>query len=567
MEHRTSLPCLVLVVMVAQLPANAQHQTVVDAPDLSVGYRSVLPAPEEGTYATAHHEGDLTVFRFNADGTLAWERVLDQVPGDTPNEFVNVGSIIPGSEGGVVVNGYGTPYIVEHTTSALDTATVRHVFTELSAQGDINAMWTLTKLMVHQTIVTNTSEARRAIREPNGGYYLLLDYFGVLPSQELLRLSATGELLWARSIGIPNDSPGFAELFPTLGELGLPAHIDHTQLLCSASGDVYIMNLTNDPFSAVKVKKVTPTGELAWVRTYEFIGIDPSGAKCMSATLDGTGNLHVQYRYPGSQTAMRIGPEGELLSVDAFDLNGGFEFTLMVAGNGERFIGVIAINPNENALFHLAAGGVLERTMRPIVAQDPYLVYTNAMAWDLTNDRIRMAATLEREHQDFNTFVRYPLILNLPVEDFVPCESFNSNYQYLSVPLENISVSVSTVDVAVDITDLWSSAPSTVYTISTPQPHPLADLCGIALGVADEENGGQHHVRQNLLTSGEPILVDVSAPTRIDIIGVDGRAMATANIAIGSNAISTAPFAAGMYLVRASDMDGHVRWCERVTLH
>lgn len=547
--------------------AFAQHQTVVDAPDLYLHMAGVLPAPEGGTYALAA-PGSLATFvasRFTAAGALLWSRSFEPVS-EAP---MGAEYVVKGENNEILLGGSRAQLDLDHEGFEHDTTFQRHGFATVNADGVIGNMWTLSRRFTYDGAPLDPpSGIWRVAHNPIGGCYMMADFSSGMETLELYRLSATGQLLWARSIGRPNLSGGWPNVFPTLGETTMAQNQFNTRLVCSSAGEAYIMNFADDPWGVLKVKKIAPEGNIEWVRGYEFIGQDPNYGRCMAATIGPDDKLHVLTRYGafGSVFAeMRIDIDGTLLSADAFDVAGPEEYTLMVGSDGQRYIGspgvIAASMPYLN---HLAPGGVVHRTQYPNLVVEPYIFRSRLDVWNLTDGQLRVAGVLNREHQIFSTVQNFPMVWSLPVESFQQCESSTSNSTYTAIPLESFNVTTDEALISVDITEQLSTEPTVLYTGSADQSSLLSAYCELNVGAPELPQVVQRHIRQNLLLMGEPLVVAPSEATHIDLMATDGRVIFSHRISTYQIKIPTFSCAPGSYMVRGSDVDGRVRWCERV---
>ncbi len=553
----------------------AQYQALMDAPEVYLQMVGVRPAPEGGTYSFAKPgtQSVVVASRFNSAGELLWAKSYSPI-GEGP---MVVEGVAPWQGASSLLYGWRSPLHFDDPDSDHDTIYMRHGFAVVNTDGSIGDMRTLQRRIAFNTSFQLSFDGvRRIVPNPLGGCYVMVDFSDGVETLELYRLSEEGQTIWARSIGTTGTQTSWPEIFPTVGETGWAMNQANTRLVCSPSGEAYIINMCDDPLGMLKVKKISPEGEIDWVHGYEWLGQDPPYARCMAAAIDLDGVLHVLTRYAPFGTvhaAIRVDSDGTLLSADAFDVAGTGEIELMVGPDGERLLGLpgeIGVAGGAGfampALNILGTGGAIQRTQYPALVQEPYAFRPRLDTWNLSDGQLRVAGVLAREHQTFSTVENYPMIWSLPIETFQQCESSTSNGAYTTIPQESFNVTTDDAIVAVDITEQLSTATTVLYSGSTDQPYLLSAFCDLNVGSPHPPLSMKSHIRQSLLEAGEFLVVEPSEATHIDIIAMDGRTIFGQGLATAQEKIPTSSCSPGSYLVRASDADGSVRWCERVLL-
>ena len=565
MRHTTLYFPIASIGLCAATQMCAQQQTLIDAPFTYSTTYGALPRPGGGTVAAFQHQSttqsDRVVLALDAQGGLQWARSLTPVPSINQADWWTFDNIAPQGTDRYVLSGYASPLANNHEHTDDDTTYIRHAFTSISDEGEINAMWMLTRTVIGLGgWVVDGPDVQQVTAIPSGGYYLLLDYSSPIETLELVRLTATGEVMWARSIGTPEV---YWETFPTFGETQAGWNMHETRLACTSSGGAFIANYTDDPVRCLMVKKIEPDGSLAWSKNYCFNN-PPEQGRFYDARVGSDGNLHVLEFYGpiGSDVvlALEIQSNGSLTSADVLSIPSFTECTVLGEQDGHQWL----LPRNADRIIHVLPDGVIQTRVFPSQLETPYTLSVDLGAAVLVDDTIRMTSNLRKQHNDFMTVVNYPVIWRMPVTDLDVCSSYNFTSNSVPVPLDNFTVTDDTEEVSINITEHFSSAPADLYTLTEIAPSAF-DPCEFNVGVV-EELTSDHALWPSTLSAGEEITLKSQTPVDVKLIDMEGRVVLNFDKVVGTETLPVR-CSPGCYLVRATDSMGTVLWCERITVH
>jgi len=271
-----------------------------------------------------------TMARLDAAGNLLWSRSFE-VP-------ANVVNLTPQQ---LLVNSDAT------VTGAVDQASLLRWFTCLSDGTVLNDQMRPVQIASHDRV-------RKLMPAPDGGVYAAIES---ISQRRLRRYSATGELLWDRSIGHFNDIAADSEGFIVA-------------LSTSTSGETA---------SDIRLMRYAPDGQPVWTRAYPVAGSEWSqrlhvgidGAIYVAAT-----SLQNGVRNP---LLLKVAPDGTLLWTVRRTENYPFAVYQTVLGtDGSLYVALINSAANELQLACYNSEGVL----RWEATQPMRLSSTHAIAVD-----------------------------------------------------------------------------------------------------------------------------------------------------------------------------------------
>lgn len=543
------------------LSTHAQ-QTLIDLPLEYANSFGAVQRPDGGTIAAAHLAdlGNTTsVIALDAQGILDWSRTLTPEEGVDIWDVWSISNILSGPNGGVILTGYASPVSINADNHDVDTTYVRHPFTVMTDEGEISDMWMVSREVIAGVGMMGPPDLQQVAAIPSGGCYLILDYASLQNSLELVRLSATGELQWARSIGTPS---GPEATFPTEADFQMSFNLYTMRVLSSSTGDAYLINLVSDPWQCLNVKKITAEGSLMWSKDYCFNNA-PEGGTLHDAVIGGDGNIHVLARYgpQGSDVhlALEIDQEGTLTSADALDIPSYGDYFILGEQDGHRWL----VPLYAERIMHLSPDGAIETTVYPPELEEPYTLSTEILAAGSTDGTVRMTSRLAKQHNDFMTIVRYPVIWHMPGDNLDVCGSYSFTSEYQAVPLENFEVTDALGEVAVDVTDKVSSSPVVLYTAADPSLSAF-NPCEFSVG-QEHTSAPTHTVRPNLLSPGETIALWTVASGNIQLFSMDGRLVLNEPVTSGSFSLPITCLP-GAYMLRATNAQGDLLWFEKLTV-
>ncbi|OGF63815.1 MAG: hypothetical protein A2Y62_03460 [Candidatus Fischerbacteria bacterium RBG_13_37_8] len=192
---------------------------------------------------------DALILKLNSVGNIIWRRTY----GGTNADIIN--SIIQTSDGG---------YIAAGETSSYSAGSADMLLIKLNSSGNI--LWRRTYGGVY-------SETATSIVQTSDGGYLVAGYTDSFGSGTIdaliMKLNASGNILWRRTYGGPNEDKAYSVL--------------------STSDGAYIIAGTTKSFGAgnndALVMKLDSSGNIQWRRTFGTAGDD--GAYSITQTADG----------------------------------------------------------------------------------------------------------------------------------------------------------------------------------------------------------------------------------------------------------------------------------------
>jgi hypothetical protein len=452
-------------------------------------------------------------------------------------------------------------YSSNNQTVIPDTSILRYGFITLDDDGEVLSTTTLERIMIDLSPTTVTEGVLDMANHPDGGWYFLSDC-NTPESLELYRMSTGGEVMWAKSIGVPSSST----MFPTWGETGLVPYLYSTHLFATSSGDALIVSMADQPQGALKVKRIASDGTIEMVRSYTLLNPTSNG-NLLAAELDAEDNLHAVVRigYPTSVLLVyKIAADGTLLTVETvFDSAMGYD--LLVGTSGERYLGGLPAPDWPQTLTELSTGPMAHVTTHTGIPQPQYTYTLIFQKWNLKDGWFRVACDLHKEDNILGTAIEYPMVWKLPTETYEPCSSYSWDTDLISVSLDNFSVTDDPEIVAVDITDQVHAFASTA-TSSEITPDPMNDMCDLLVGITDHEASKKAHLASDLVLAGEPLVVLDNDAAFLEVRAMDGHLVHTPMRLGAVCSLPTTGYAPGLYVVRAMDKQARQLWCEAVVV-
>jgi hypothetical protein len=531
----TALFCL------AHLVSLGQYQvTIGEASDDNILTLPPVLTSDGGLYSGRYRIGPLSLRHWHADGTLDWTKAID-VPGELqPNGWAC--TLLPQDENLAigVTRWSDAVWPVDNS----DTSFSAYNMARITVEGDLAASWTLLRRVVYSGPMPATVETIVPLVDPDGNLVLVLSYhLNPVASTDVIELSPTGQLLWARSVGIA-------------GGLGtdLPTHqtdqMDRTVAArCDAEGNIYVARTAYT--HVLKLDKLSPTGDLLWCREYAF----PS-ANFPAFTAIGLDHLGVPY-----DMLLTIDPDGTPIRAEAIAGAGGIGVGFVgVASNGDRFIA------NWNSIVKLDPQGYGVLAEQPILQAGQYNYDVQRKGWDLRGEWLAYAGQIDRNNLAIGIHEYLEMGGTLDLTDPEHCALFGPAIQSSPIPLELITVSVPDEEVSLPLTAAMAQvAPVTMQVSDLVEPA-RTDLCAVINSTEELQAALPQLVRATLLSAAEPIVIVHPDVLRTEVIDARGRVVHAGVFGASARAIATTGWEAGVYLVRGFCRQGRLLAVDRVVV-
>lgn len=552
---RTLTNAASMVMMIVNVAA--QYQVVHDAPNTTsapVLYPLILA---DGSIVTHHWSNDMHVFRkYATDGELVWSKAL----GGGLAEMGPHGPVVllRGEAGGFRFVRY-----IGGTTTLIEWPYHEEQFTYQI--GNVDGNGTLTDaVLLSRTETTPANgdaipEKLDAARTPDGGTVILITTsMGASGTIEMLRLDATGNLLWARRPG-------------SILDVAFSGHPAGT-VAVSPAGRIYYMEGGRYGSSHLYLGEVdNSSGDLLWLKHYVY-GNTSTAAEFHDIALDGAGQVHATGELVTSvgrfHIFLRTTANGDLDRSDIYRTtlalkDGHFGIDAL----GHRFHRVRTIDPSTGDQSNgflvadtLNGAGHFFRRVDEVVHPNNVILVHQRM--DVAGDQLVFSGPLLHEHMDLAFTTRYETLSVLDPEAPEPCLMNDTLLSHVAVPLNIMTTTDMTQAVCSSLAQYYTSAPLGLSLITMPAEE-LVDLCPFAhelLGIIEdvpETTAGPDHplVRSTLVARDTPIWI--TDPKMTSVVVHDARGAVVQSLRLGAaRTIPTERLCPGIYFLLATDRAG-----------
>lgn len=358
------------------------------------------------------------------------------------------------------------------------------------------------------------------------------------------KVDAAGNFLWSTWVGDP------------MSEMTFPTPQSTSDRFCLSptpdGGCTFTTPASYNTGEGVYIVHLSASGSLAWAREYDYLGVADQYSLGRS-TVDPDGNTLIRTSTNstnGGTHVVRISPTGELLSV--------YTYELLFFGNFINDEGIIYLEEG-GTLKRLAPSGALIAGFNQLpLAQTADSTYT--LWW--SDPRIKQARIcLRAEYRATPVGAGLPIAspglvsFNLSEETSCAHSTFTSIYPpdtlpnsiFSCVPLEPLA--------AVQITPQIGDAP--LDFIARPLLNSV-DLCVLTSITPLAEAPMTFTVNRTLLLAGDPLTVTSERPLRYSIVDMKGALVWNELRASQRLDIPTLELTPGLYMLMGRDVTGQV---------
>ncbi len=504
--------------------------------------------------------GLLKVVRLDPDGVPVWQREVFSGRTQTPN--VNKYSRIEADVyDGICFFGFDPlSYIVQNSlTGWTDSLIHRFEFGTLDPDGLLSEVVGIERSLVS---LWNSADLRGSVSRlgSDGSLFLLVEFDGLdlyHPGVELIHVTPSNTISWARSIGSLSAVAGIATVDP----FSFPSN--RWDFHIGSDGSSVLVRASENSPSLIIVK-LDSAGDLLWAKEFAYTN-GANNSNSPGSAVDANGRIHVCLEIDQLASSYRsllltVGPDGELEAAHTYteSISGPIHVTdagdLMIT----KLDAFLSVDPDGNAI-------AAYHTPNQVQDPDTYLgnwrttaALGNSLYWHgdfmqvngISGVQSRWAAALKVDPMDPDDCVWQQ---RAPVE------------QYDAFDLIQIT----------PLTDLLGVDITSTYTTYTPSPIVISDgitpeaqeLCALVTGTAELGKPRPFDlVTYNSIASGAAIPITDGPHQRLQVFDMIGKSVFDQQGA-HQRSIQTQGWPSGFYVVRGLDSDGALIGVERIVIH
>ncbi|MBK9420945.1 MAG: hypothetical protein IPN44_07815 [Flavobacteriales bacterium] len=529
---------------------------------------STTPLEDGNTVSHYWVDGQHYFNKYAADGSLLWSKAMEgtEVPMEQFQQEPVIAMFKEGSDG------FRVAFLKEVATVPGDTLDIfmdddstKYVVqcAHVSGDGVVSNGFLLSCTYGPFPSSGYTLSGLDAAPTADNGMVLALSFFEAIPATDILKLNATGEVIWAQSVGLPD--PGLYG-HPTSNYTN-----NVTRLAVAPSGRIYHTEAASY-FGNYRLAELdADNGGMLWMKNYIY---DPAPvpARIHDIQVDAGGNVHAAGTINTSvgyfHYLLRSNADGVLDRTDFYRsqnalLNGQF----VIDAQGRRI--QMVRNSMAGSIYNFSGILVADTLGSPaqfIRKDDQLVVPNNALltlqGMDLSGGALALDGLLVNEHMDLATTTRYGFHSTLVTDELASCLMDDTTYADIPVPLDLMTTELVANAVAIDVAYKYSSVP-TAFTLTDVGMDTLQTLCSFVneillnqVGIREEDPSLETPLVMNtLVAAGTPIFINDARASTVAVHTSGGTLVHRSNLA-ADRTLPTTGWAPGVYLLRAMDAQG-----------